>query len=335
MQRSDMNRPDEHIITHFLQGCCSEEELLIVKSWVDSSEDNANELFGMEHIYRQVQTANISKEHTEKALDNVLGKCRDEEYSVKPSYNIGWLKYAAVLAFILLVGGGLMYKAGLLMPSADILIAYGDNIKEVTLADGTHVWLNKGAELRYPETFDGEERHVTLEGEGYFEVAKDLKRPFLVKGDVMTVKVLGTKFNFKTHKLNHTAEVSLIEGSVGVNYTTSNEMVVLSPGQKAEIDSNKMLKIIEINAPLAALWHDNLIHFNKSNVSAIANTLEEVYGMKVIVKDGVDEESTYSGVVPYKGSVDSLMLLLKNTLPIDYNIIGNTITVFPSCEVKP
>lgn len=325
-----MKKPTEDIFMRFLQGCCSEEELIMVKSWVDSSEDNASELFHMKRAYQRMQIAAISDEHTEQALNKMLDNCHVEEETITPFYRIGWLKYAAVLVITLLVGAGIMYKAGLFVPAPETLIAYGDNIKELTLADGTRVWLNKGAELRYPKDFESDERHVTLEGEGYFEVAKDAKKPFVVKGEVMTVRVLGTKFNFKSHKASHTAEVSLIEGSVGVKHTSAEDMVLLSPGQKAEINTDRMLKISEINASVAALWHDNLIHLNQTNVNAIARTIEEVYGMKVIVKAGVDLERTYSGVVPYRGSVDSLMISLKNTLPIDYSIKGNTITVFPS-----
>lgn len=323
-----MKKPTEDILTRFLQGICSEEEMAIVTSWVDSSDDNARELLRMKSAYQRMQVANISDEQIEKALENVLDRCYTEEETIKPSYRINWFKYAAVLVIALLVGAGIMHKAEFFMPDSDSLIAYGNNIKELTLSDGTRVWLNKGAELRYPKHFEGNERHVTLEGEGYFEVAKDAKRPFFVEGEVMTVKVLGTKFNFMSHTKSHTAEVSLIEGSVGVKHTTSEDMVLLSPGQKAEISADRMLKISEINASVAALWHDDLIHLNQSNVNDIAKTIEEVYGMKVVVKAGVDLERTYSGVVPYRGNVDSLMISLKNTLPIDYRISGNTIYVY-------
>lgn len=106
-----MKKPTEDIFMRFLQGCCSEEELIMVKSWVDSSEDNASELFHMKRAYQRMQIAAISDEQTEQALNKMLDKCHVEEETLTPFYRIGWLKYAAVLVITLLVGAGIMYKA--------------------------------------------------------------------------------------------------------------------------------------------------------------------------------------------------------------------------------
>src|SRR3712207_1240533 len=105
-----MNKPDEHILMRFLQGTCNEEELAIVKLWADSSADNAAELFAMEREYHNIESVNIAKDKTEEALSKVLYRISAHDTAHTPHYNIGWLKYAAALAIVLLVGAGIVYK---------------------------------------------------------------------------------------------------------------------------------------------------------------------------------------------------------------------------------
>lgn len=324
-----MVRPDEHIIIRFIQGQASEQELSEIHAWIHSSEDNARALFQLEALYQQMTAQAIPAIQIEEALRKVLSSTVNSQPSTVNSQLSTLFKYAAILILGILLGGGLIYKIGVFTPQQEMLLAQAiETPREIRLADGSHVWLNKGAQLRYPETFEGKERQVELEGEGYFEVAKDTACPFIVKSEVMTVKVLGTKFNFKTQKELKTGEVSLIEGSVGVRNNHVKDMVVLSPGQKAEIDPRTgMLKVSEQNTRLSAVWHDDLIPFENANLREIATTLESVYGVKVVFQGNPDMESTYSGCIRRKESIDSVLRLLCHTLPVRYQVSGNTVVI--------
>ena len=123
-------------------------------------------------------------------------------------------------------------------------------------------------------------------------------------------------------------EVSLIEGSVGVRNSRISDMVVLMPGQKAEIDQKTgMLRVSEVNTRLAAIWHDDLIPFENASIVEIARTLEQVYGVKVVLASGLDLQSTYSGSIQRKKDIDSVLRALCNTVPVRYRITNQTITL--------
>ena len=85
-------------------------------------------------------------------------------------------------------------------------------VREMLLPDGTKVWLNQSSVLKYPRAFEGKERHVYLDGEAYFEVARNHEKPFTVKSQAMDVRVLGTSFNIKCRPDNSFAETTLGRG---------------------------------------------------------------------------------------------------------------------------
>lgn len=105
-------------------------------------------------------------------------------------------------------------------------------VKEIVLPDGSKVWLNQSATLRYPREFSNTERDVFLDGEAYFEVTKNRQCPFIVKSEAMRIKVLGTTFNFKCDKSHKLAEATLIEGEIEVKGNNEEGMIILSPDKK-------------------------------------------------------------------------------------------------------
>lgn len=128
-----------------------------------------------------------------------------------------WIKYAAVIAVLLVISGGAgywLYQEN----NHQLLVAIADEgiVKEVILPDGTKVWLNNSTTLKYPHEFSEKERNVYLEGEAYFEVTKNQHKPFIVQSDAMQIRVLGTTFNFKCDKNCRIAEATLIEGEIEV-----------------------------------------------------------------------------------------------------------------------
>ena len=325
-----MNRPADYIIIRFVEGNASEDELREVSSWVEESEDNARELFQLEAAWHRLEAQKMPAAQMEQALRRVMAHPlqNGEPRQVRMVGMRRWLRYAAAVV-VLLVGGALVWQLHFAPSRQPMMLAQAvESTQEIVLTDGTHVWLNKGARLRYPEHFVGNERNVELDGEGYFEVAKDSLHPFIVSNKVMTVKVLGTKFNFKADAEHQVGEISLIEGSVGVRNSRISDMVVLMPGQKAEIDQKTgMLRVSEVNTRLAAIWHDDLIPFENASIVEIARTLEQVYGVKVVLASGLDLQRTYSGSIQRKKDIDSVLRALCNTVPVRYRITNQTITL--------
>lgn len=326
-----MNNLSEDIINRYLTGQCSEEELIEVNAWMKESEENARQLFRMEEAYhlgkfdRYVDKQRLARaeQRLYKRLDEEKGK---QEKILRMHH---WMRYAAIIAVILMLGGGVGYW---FYQESDrqLMVAVADEgiVKEVVLPDGTKVWLNNSATLKYPREFSEKERNVHLEGEAYFEVTKNRHKPFTVQSDAMQVRVLGTSFNFKCDKNCQVAEATLIEGEIEVKGNNEEGQLILAPGQRVELNkSDGRLTVKQVDAKLDAVWHDNLIPFQKADIFTISKALERFYDVKIILSPNIRSDKTYSGVLKRKPEIESVLKSLQNSIPIDYKIVGKNIFI--------
>lgn len=339
---------DDNIKAKFITGQCSDDELAAVAQWMRQDAQGAAELLRMERLYHEAQALAMPRRETEKALGRLNGRIEhssDVQAGTQPAPPSGataprhtrvlrlWHRWAAAIAIVVVACVGLygLRLMGQRQTAAQCVVAQASaqSPKQLTLPDGTRVWLNRGSELRYPRHFDDTLRQVTLKGEGYFEVTKRPSQPFVVESRDMKVKVLGTVFNFNTRPGSSEAEVSLIEGSVEVSSLRSAGQVVLMPGQKAQLTQAGQLVVRNADTRIDAVWHNELIPFNNCNVRQIANTLEQLYDVKIVVDENINRNETYSGQIMWKQDIDSVLSLLKNTLPISYHRQDGKVYITP------
>ena len=327
-----MSNLSDNIITKYLTGQCSEEEVIEVNAWMKESEENARKFFRMEEIYHLGKFDQYTDEQrmlrAEKQLYRRLKIEKDKQSKILIMHR--WMKYAAIIAVILTIGGGAGYWFYQNGNSQQMMVAVADEgiVKEVILPDGTKVWLNNAATLKYPREFSEKERNVHLDGEAYFEVTKNRHKPFTVQSDVMRIRVLGTTFNFKCDKNCRIAEATLIEGEIEVKGNKEEGQIILAPGQRAELNKNNgRLTVKQVDAKLDAVWHDNLIPFEKADIFTITKALERFYDVKIILSPDIQADKTYSGVLKRKSTIESVLKSLQNSIPIDYKIIENNIFI--------
>ena len=159
-----------------------------------------------------------------------------------------------------------------------VAVVARDEVKELMLPDGTKVWLNKHTTLKYPREFSEKERNVYMEGEGYFEVKRNVEKPFIVRSEAMQVRVLGTVFNLKSDKMNRSAVATLIKGEIEVKGNHNEGMIVLASGQKAELNAvTRRLVVKQVDTGIEN-WHNNQFVFENADIFTIARTLENSYG---------------------------------------------------------
>ncbi len=324
----------DDILVKFLIGNCSDEEVARVNAWMKESDANARELFRLEELLRAGKLIGQDDgKRTAKAEQKLLRRIRQEEAAKKKSTRKRrWIRAAACVAAALVAGA-----AGLWVhqyrTAVEMLVAVADEggVKDLVLPDGTRVWLNDSATLQYPKEFSQDDRTVTLDGEAYFEVTKDSLRPFTVKSDAMQVRVLGTKFNFKCDKGGRTAEASLIDGEIEVKGNNDEGHITLSPGQRAELNRSKgRLTVKQVDAKLDAVWHNDVIPFEKASIYAISKTLERFYNVKIILSEDFISSKTYSGAIKRQESVESVLTSLQNSIPFEYRIEGNAVFLSPA-----
>ena len=320
----------EELLMKFLLKECSEEELRRINAWLNESKENVYELFRLEALYLKGKNEPLSKQEMDRAERRLFDKLGHTNRKKGNIWQLrGYMRYAAACIGLALLSG-LSYVAYQQYWQAESLlsVATQNEIKEVSLPDGSKVWLNKHTELKYPVSFDGKRRKVYLEGEGYFEVAKNQEKPFVVQSEAMQVRVLGTVFNLNSDKEKMSAVVTLVQGEIEVKGNHDEGMVVLSPGQKAELDGiAKRLLVKQVKTGIEN-WHDNTLVFENSDIFTIVRTLEHIYGVKILLSPDIDTEKTYTGAIKKKEDITKSLNLIKNVIPIDYRIEGNNVYLF-------
>lgn len=158
---------------------------------------------------------------------------------------------------------------------------------QVVLPDGSKVWLNAESTIRFPIPFHKECRSIDLQGEAFFEVAKNETLPFVVESGKVKVQVLGTRFNFKAYANEPTVEVILEEGKIALNLPEIVEKeVYLKPGDHLVYEkTNHKAKLSNENIQKYIAWHTGKLIFNNTPITEVAQMLSRWYGIEVVVAD--------------------------------------------------
>ncbi|MEN2401734.1 FecR domain-containing protein [Flavobacterium sp. MC2016-06] len=196
----------------------------------------------------------------------------------------------------------------------------------IVLADGTKVYLNAVSSIKYPTQFNGDQRVVELDGEAYFEVAKNKNKPFIVKSGDQDIEVLGTHFNVHAYDNESVVKTTLLEGSVAVTY--KNQKAILKPGQQSNVSNSfDKIKIREVDTEAAIAWKNGRFKFDNADLKTVMRQLERWYGIKVEYRGDVSDVRFNGGTFMNKNLSEVLKVLeLSN---IKFKVEGKTIIVYP------
>ena len=227
---------------------------------------------------------------------------------------------------------------------------------QLLLPDGTKIWLNAGSKLLYPNKFSDNLREVFLEGEGYFDVTKDTKRPFIVHTSDINIRVLGTVFNVKSYPNEGTIETTLISGKVLIESKSEDakKIAQLLPNQKVTFlrksgtvllndaeqkkaaqmitdkhnnsESGKIIISDKVNTSVYTAWKDNLLIFDNETFESIAYKLERRYGAVILFNDKEIKNYRFSGTFP-EISIERALNALQFASPFNYKINGDSIFI--------
>jgi ferric-dicitrate binding protein FerR (iron transport regulator) len=188
----------------------------------------------------------------------------------------------------------------------------------ITLPDGTNVWLNARSNLTYPVSFNRNERIMTLDGEAYFEVAKDEKRPFVVQTMQGIIEVLGTHFNVHAYASDSAFETTLMSGSLKVMLKDDDgSNVLLAPDEKAVLKEGK-LQVKHVDDYTRYRWREGLICFSNASFVDIMSDFEKYYGISVRVKNTKVMKYSYTGKFRYTDGIDYALWVLQKNIRFTY-----------------
>jgi len=196
----------------------------------------------------------------------------------------------------------------------------------VILQDGTKVWLNAASSLKYPLVFNGSNRKVELTGEGYFEVAKNKEKPFLVRTNNQEVEVLGTHFNINAYPEEKEIKTTLLEGKVLVRKGNVGSMI--KPGEQTiNLKSSKGLKLITLeDANEMVAWKNGLFLFKHEDLYSIMNRLSRWYDVEIDYR-GNFANQYYSGTISRFEEVEDVLKIMQLTGSVNFKIEGRRIIV--------
>jgi len=197
------------------------------------------------------------------------------------------------------------------------------------LSDGTKVWVNAVSQLKFPVQFAGHERRIYLEGEAYFEVAKDAQRPFIVESNGSTIKVIGTHFNVNSYL--RSVRTTLLEGKVEV--AAGNEKMILFPGEYSA-SSEEGVKKGKADLKREMAWKNNEFYFKGDNIAQIAAELSRWYDLDVAFIGQISFDKGYSGSIERDVNLSQVLDMLSYVSHLDFDIDGKKLTIINKQQNK-
>lgn len=194
----------------------------------------------------------------------------------------------------------------------------------LTLSDGTDIWVNSVSHIEFPKQFDGNERRIYLEGEAFFEVAKDTLRPFVVEARGLSTIALGTSFNIST-KANERVAISLVSGKVKILPPQHNQEFYLDPGKELKFDTkNKKEHIADFNIHHVTAWKNGTLLFEDANLMEVVKKLEDWYGISIGITNGERIDWVFSGEFQNQ-TLESVLESLSYIQKFNYSINGKKV----------
>ncbi len=313
------------LLSKSFTGDISPAELHLLDIWKQESPENTQFAAQMKQVWESSanHVPSIAVNDLEGDFKNVLAKINQGETTQLKVVSFGGriLRAAAILVCLLAA----VWTLRQITATKDIIeTAQGFDQRQVTLPDGSLVWLRQNTTLTYSEnSFNTTERRLKLEGEAYFEVTHNPSRPFRVEvANTSSVEVLGTQFDVKTSGDKSAVTVILKSGKVRFKPTPTQEGVIMSPNQKLVYDpiqSKITTSTLQSNADLA--WQAGGLCFIDAPLSVVKTEIEKYYGIQVNITNPLLLDCKFTSPLPSKNAGD----LLKNIATVfGMKIINDT-----------
>lgn len=196
---------------------------------------------------------------------------------------------------------------------------------QLTLSDGTQVWLNANSSIKYPVDFTDSTREVFLEGEAFFDVQHNGK-PFLVNAQQTNIRVLGTSFNVTAYYDELNTITTLVEGSVKLS--TSEAQRILVPNEQASISiNNKEIHVKEVNTNLFTSWKDGKIEFESENLEKVMRRLARLYDFEYSFENEAAKDYHFTARIDNSQPISSILEMLEMTTEVEFKLNKKTIII--------
>ncbi|MCK9411829.1 MAG: DUF4974 domain-containing protein [Prolixibacteraceae bacterium] len=303
------------------------DEIVEVLDWIESSTEN-------QRNYTQLKNAWVvaGLDHPENVEVPDFSFPKNKQNSIHRDLFGSFLKYAAIFVLAFFMGSLTLYfisrseRNALSAQYNSIEVPYGER-SQITLYDGTKVWLNSGTKLKYPVVFSPNSREVMIEGEAFFDVARDTKHPFIVSAGNLKVEVVGTHFDVCAYPEDNEFSTTLEEGSVIATNIANGMFAKLNPGEQVILSrETNGLKCQHVNVDLYTSWKENLLKFDDATFEEVIKKMERWYDVKIMVDPAINTKERYTMTIKTE-SLREMLFLVSKTTKMSYEIKENKVMI--------
>lgn len=323
---------NEDLLIRYLIHRCTTEEIREIDEWISADQANADWLFEMERIWGLKDELRFSdKKEIEEAYNRFISALEKKEMKQenhKHFFALSWIKYAAAVVLIGLLSMNLYFQLKDAPELMNVVEVPNGQRVSLTLSDGTKVWLNSHSKLIYPAQFSSKNRDVTLEGEGFFEVARDEKVPFTVYSDLLKIRVLGTKFNIKAYG-EEPSFITLTEGKVEVITNDEEQKITMKPNQQVSYSKEEGLIVDKmVNTDIVKSWTLGEVAYMNKRLDEISKDLERRFNVSIEILDQNLSSEIFTCRSKETATIEQILVLLKETRKLDYKIQEDKIQIY-------
>lgn len=317
------------IFERYLQHRATTDEVKRLSDWIRNNKEIS--LWLEQQIISSSST--IDSDVQMRMLQNITHEIKslDRGYNTNKSirgYFNKWLRVAAIFFMPLLAAGGVyIYMSKNDASTSPLIVSVERGQKaNITLPDGSKVWLNSQSKLIYSADFNVSQRELLLDGEAYFEVAHNPSKPFVVKSKDMSVEALGTAFSVKAYDEDNSVTSILMHGKVRVT-TPAGENILL-PNERIQYDkaNKKVIKTKVVNASDFAGWMNQELRFDDESLLEIANSIQRMYNVNIVFADEKSKSYHFTGTVP-NDNLESVLNMITITTPVVFRANKKQITI--------
>lgn len=327
----------QEIIIHYLDGTATLEEKNILLQWLKSSDENRENFVGIRDLWLSCDVAMGNEMEVDMALKRFRSRISLQALKSKPltmNVLLKWKQIAAVIIVLLSIGysvytHNIMSHAIQPITVQNQLIAAAGSKGRFVLPDSSVVWLNSGSRLTYHEPFGKDHREVTLEGEAYFQVRENKRKPFIVNAHEINIEVLGTSFNISNYPEFSTVEVVLLSGSIKANISSTGEETILVPDQLLTYYKETGTKEVETTPSKYYIdWTKDRLVFDNECLSDIIISLEGWYSVQIDCPKAFTMKSRMSFTLRNE-NIEEILKAMSLIIPIKYTIKGSNVRIIP------
>lgn len=304
-----MSEVNKEILYKFFEGTASIEEGMKIKAWMEESPANKQTFHKERKLFDAILLNGKVSPDSRKVKNTPFRKITQSQ----------WFRMAGIVILTLFINYLYQaYKNSRIEEHMCTISVPAGQRANITLPDGTNVWLNARTTMQYPCTFNNRQRTVTLNGEAYFDVSKDKNKPFVVQTKLYNIEVLGTKFNVNAYEEQKEFETALMQGHVRViSQTRHKQSINLSPEQKVFLENGKLhLAAIKDHDPYR--WKEGLICFKETAFADIMKDFEKYYGIQIEIHNKNVLKYYFTGKFRQSDGIDYALRVLRNDISFDF-----------------